>query len=148
MANLAGLYVKRAGITALKADAAVVALVPAGRVYPMQRPAAPVWPFVGWGAPVYETFEASCLDGSVLNVAVHVYARTSGSGLATVPGEDFAEQAVAAIAAALGGKSIGLVGAPAPATAHFHCTGAQVIQDGADADAFHGFALFRITVSS
>lgn len=136
------LYVKRAAITALKA-AAPLAGVPAGRVYPMQRPAEPVWPFVAYGAPITEPFGATCLDGSQTTVAIHAFAKTTP----TQGGEDAAHEIASAIGAVLDGAAIALE-SPYPATAHFTFTGSQVMQDSADANSFHSFATFRVTVSS
>lgn len=150
MSKNSDLYVKRATIAALKAAADVVALVPAARVYPLQRPADPAWPFIGYGVPIAEPFTASCLEGSQSTVAVHDYAETTGAGVDTKSGEDTALAINAAIEAALDGAAIDLTahGCPYPATAHYTCVGSQVIQDGNEADKFHGFVSFRITVSS
>ena len=73
MANNSAKYVKRAAIAALTA-AAPVAGVPAARVYPMQRPATLVWPWIGYGAPITAPFGASGLDGSDITVAIHGFA--------------------------------------------------------------------------
>lgn len=149
MANNSAKYVKRAAIAALTA-AAPVAGVPAARVYPMQRPATLVWPWIGYGAPITAPFGASCLDGSDITVAIHGFAETTGSGAQTVSGEDAAHDINAAVEAALDGATIDLAahGCPFPATAHFTSTGGQVIQDGREAGKFHGFVNFRIVVSS
>lgn len=149
MGKNSGLYVKRATISALKAVGDVTALVPAARIYPLQRPANPAWPFLAYGAPIQAPFGATCLDGGETTVAIHGYAQTEGEGEATKSGEDTALQINAAVEAALDGATLELEahGCPYPATAHFTCTGSQVIQDG-EADKFHGFVNFRITVSS
>jgi len=150
VAKNSDLYVKRATIATLKQAAGVVELVPAGRVYPLQRPDDPVWPFIGYGVPIAEPFAASCLNGSATTVAIHGYAQTEGDGAETKSGEDTALLINAAIEAALDGATIELddYGCPYPATAHYTCVGSQVIQDGSEADKFHGFVSFRITVSS
>jgi hypothetical protein len=150
VAKNSDLYVKRATIATLKEAAGVVALVPAARVYPLQRPDDPVWPFIGYGVPITEPFGASCLEGSASSIAIHDYAQTEGEGPATTSGEDTAMQINAAIEAALDGTTIDLAayGCPYPATAHYTCVGSQVIQDGSEADKFHGFVSFRIVVSS
>lgn len=134
---------------ALKAAGPLAALVD-DRIYPLQRPAKPQWPFVAYGAPIVDPFSASCLEGSVTGVAVHGYAMTSGEGPATKPGEDMAHTIVAAIASALDGATIDLTahGCPYPATAYFTHTQSQVLPDNAEGSAFHAFASFRITVSS
>lgn len=150
MAKNSGLYVKRATISQLKAVDDVTDLVPALRIYPLQRPAQPEWPFIAYGAPIQAPFGAACLDGGETTVAIHGYAQTTGSGPDTESGEDTALKINAAVEAALDGATLELEphGCPYPATAHFTCTGSQVIQDGAEADKFHGFVNFRITVSS
>lgn len=148
MAKDSGLYVKRATIAALTGADAITDLV-AERVYPLQRPANPVWPFIAYGAPIQAPFGATCLDGGETTVAIHNYAQTTGAGAETKSGEDTALQTNAAIAGLLDGATLDLTehGCPYAATAHFTCTGSQVIQDG-EADKFHGFVNFRITVSS
>lgn len=144
------LYVKRATLAALKASAGVVALVPATRVYPLQRPPAPVRPWIGYGVPIAEPFRASCLNGTSTSLALHNFTETSGAGAATKSGEDTAFGINAAVKEALDGATIDLTayGCPVPATAHYTCTASQVIQDGAEADKFHGFVTVRIDVSS
>jgi hypothetical protein len=142
------LYIRAAVLTALKAAAGVIALVPGARIYPQQRPADPDWPFIAYGSPIAVPFGAACLDGSAITVAIHCYAATTGEGEDTVPGEDLATEINAAVAAALGDATLELEEAPYPATAHVDWTGSQVMQDGAEADAFHGFSTFQITVSS
>ena len=149
MAKDSSLFVRRAAIVALKAAAPVAAIV-AERVYPLQRPAKPEWPFVAYGSPIIAPYGASCLDGQETTVAVHGYAMTTGEGPATKPGEDIAHNLVAAIASALDGATIDLAahGCPYPATAFLTHTQSQVLQDNAEGSAFHAVASFRITVSS
>jgi hypothetical protein len=149
MAKNSAKFVKRAAIAALKA-AAPLGGVPADRVYPMQRPAKLVWPWIGYGAVITAPFGASCLDGSDITVAIHGFAQTTGEGGATVSGEDAAHDINAAVEASLDGATVDLTehGCPYPATAHFTSTGGQVIQDGQEAGKYHGFVSFRIVVSS
>lgn len=154
MAKDSSLYARQALVALLKAAPTVDALVPVARVFPAQRPPNVEWPFIGVGVPVASPFVASCLDGSTISIAVHGYAETSGTGDDTVPGEDMAARIVAACVAVLGGETgaevalQGLTDCPYPATAYITWTGSQVVQDGSDASAFHGFATFDITVSS
>lgn len=150
MAKNSTKFIKRGAIATLKGNAPLIALVPAARIYPMQRPPEPVWPWVGWGATIGVPFVASCLDGSDITVAIHSFAETTGSGAQTIPGEDAAADLNAAVEAALDGATIDLTefGCPYPATAHFTSAGNQVVQDGAGPDKFHGFVSFRIIVSS
>lgn len=154
MAKDSSLFVRQALVALLKGAAGVTVLVPADRVFPAQRPPNVEWPFIGVGVPVAAPFAASCLDGSTISLAVHAYAETTGEGDATVPGEDMASSIVRVCVAVLGGEEgaevalQGLTDCPYPATAYITWTGSQVVQDGADASAFHGFATFDITVSS
>lgn len=150
MARNASQFARRAAIVALKDAAPVVALVPAERVYPLQWPPNPTWPFIGFGAPVTVPFAASCLDGSETDVLVHGFAETTGEGDDTVGGEDMAAEINAAIEGALTDATLDLQahGAPWPATAHFTWVSSQVVRDGLENDKFHGFVRFRITVSS
>lgn len=145
-------YIRPAILALLAVAGPVVALVPAARHYPGQRPPNPTWPFLAYGKPITEPFVASGLDGSATSVAIHNFAATSGEGEDTVPGEDLAADINGAVVAALGEAGEidlqAVAGCPYPATAYVTWTGSQVIQDGSDPNAFHGWASFDITVSS
>lgn len=151
MAKDSSLYVRKGVIRLLKATPALVAIV-GDRVYPPQRPANPLWPFVGYGVPTVAPFVASCLDGCEVRPAIHVYAATEGSGAATISGETRAHELLALVAATLDGAVIDLaaaeIGCPYPATAFLEWGSTQVIQDQASPAAFHGIGLFDIAVSS
>lgn len=149
MARDSSPYVRRAVIAAWKGYAPLTALVPADRIYPPQRPANPVWPFVGYGVPVVTPFGASCLDGCAVAFAGHAYAETRSAAGATIEGETragkIAREMVDALEAPL---DLQENGCPYPATAHVTWTGTQVIQDGSEADRFHAVVGFIVTVSS
>lgn len=149
MARDSSLYARRAGLTLLAGDAALQAIV-AERVYPPQRPAKPLWPFVGWGVPIVGPFSASCMDGNEIDVAVHAYAATDGTGAQTIAGEERATEIAGRVAAVLDGATVDLQahGCPYPATAHFTWQQTQVIQDGAEADAFHAIISIRLNIAS
>lgn len=146
MAKDSTFYAKAAGITALQNAAAVLALVPADRVWPVQTPPNPAWPYVNWGVSDSAPFGASCLDGSTISVRVHCWARTGEAG----GGEDIAHAINAAVQATLDGAAIDLAAhdCPYPATAHYTVTAAQVVRDGGEVDKFHGIVSLRIDVSS
>lgn len=154
MARDSSLFVRRAVLRLLKRAATVTVLVPAERIYPPQRPPNPTWPFIGYGQPITVPVVASGLDGSGIAVAIHAYAETTGEGDDTVPGEDMAASIVRVVVAVLGGEEGAeidlqeLGDCPYPAMAYISWTGSQVVQDGSEADAFHGWANFNITVSS
>lgn len=149
MARDSSIYARRAGLTLLKGDAALAAIV-GERVYPPQRPAAPVWPFVGWGVAIVGRFEASCMDGNAIDLAVHGYAATDGTGAQTIAGEEQAATIARRVAAVLDGAEVDLTtyGCPYPATAYFTWLQTQVIQDNAEADEFHSIASFRLNIAS
>lgn len=139
---------RKAGLSLLAADGALVAIV-GTRIYPPQRPANVVWPFVGWGVALDAPFDASCMAGHQIDVAVHCYAKTSGTGGSTISGEEQAgAMARRVVAVLLGAGDVDLTGfgAPADSTAHFTWLTTQVIQDGAEADAFHAIVSLRVNV--
>lgn len=75
MANDVSLPVRRAIIPLLRADAALVALVPAERIYPEQPDALPEWPFVRYGTPTFLPDRSTCGDGGAIRCAVHSFAK-------------------------------------------------------------------------
>lgn len=143
-------YLRRSAIAAWKAYAPLVALVPAARVYPPQRPPQPEWPFVGFGVPIVRPFSASCMDGCNVVFAGHAYAETTGEGAETVQGEPRAKEIAARMVDALLAAPLDLEahGCPYPAIAHVTWTDTQVIQDGSEADRFHAIVGFDVTISS
>ena len=142
-------YVRRAVVAAWKASGALTALVPADRVYPPQRPPNPNWPFVAFGVPVSSPFSASCLDGSRIAVAGHAYAETTGEGAATINGDVLCGELAQAMIDALADPiDLAAYGCPWPAVAHFEWGSTSIIQDGSEADRFHGIVAFEITVAS
>lgn len=150
MAKDSSPYVRQAVVAAWKAYAPLLALVPAGRIFPPQRPPNPEWPFVAYGVPVVAPFGASCLDGCTVGFAGHAYAETTGTGAETVQGELLASNIAQRMAEAVGAPLdlAALVDCPYPATAFVTWTGTQVIQDGSEADRFHAIVSFDVTVSS
>ena len=144
-------YLRPAVLGLLADSPEMVALVPADRHYPGQRPPNPVWPFLAYGLPSTIPFGASGLDGSNPTFALHAYAVTTGEGDETVAGEDMAAAIIRVAVTVLGGEEgaeLPLPDAPYPATAHITWTGSQVMQDGNDASAFHAWATFDIKIVS
>lgn len=149
MARNAAPYLQRGVIAAWKAYVPLTDLVPAARIYPLQRPPNPVWPFAAFGVPLTAPFYLSCVDGSSVAFAGHAYAETSGEGAQTIAGEERAQEIAAQLVNALD-LTIDLQnhGAPWPAIAHVTWTGTQVIRDDTDAAKFHGIVNFEATVVS
>jgi len=91
------------------------------------------------------------MDGAEIDFALHAYAATEGAGGGTIAGEERAGQiADLAVSALVDAGEIDLTdyGCPYSATAHFTWLQTQVIQDGAEADAFHAIATMRCNVVS
>lgn len=140
MAKDAALYVRRAVVSTLKAEAAVADIV-ASRVYGLNPPATPTWPFVKMQPPTSTPIRATGLDGS--RIAFRV------SGFAKGPDESEAAILADAIAGCLDGQSLPLPDAPWPARlTDIRWTGTQIIPDAEEASAWHAFLNFEATVTS
>ena len=137
--------IRRAILKALKADAAVTAIVPAASVQPTVVP--PPWPFVRYGAPSGIPIQASCVDGDEVAVALHSFAKPrydSGGGMIETA-EDHADRIGTAVMRALHRHRLPL---DSGNVARVRRTGYQLLQDGAEADAWHHVANFTVRVLS
>lgn len=120
-------------IAALKADAQLTAIVPAARIYPRKVPASPTWPFIRLGVLTATPLRLDCTDGAEVTGAVHCFVKA-------VPGSIPDPEALAMtinshVARVLDALEDGAV------------SQAQVIEDGAEADAYHGFVQIGITAT-
>ena len=133
MARDLSLAVRQAIVAALEDAPAVTAIVPAERIYAIQPPGEPVWPFIRYGLVTTQPFRASGMDGTRLAVSLH--------GFAHGPQEDGAAALGAAIAAVLDGPDgRGLVlalDADPPAVTHLAWAGSRILRDGDEAGAYH-----------
>lgn len=135
--------VRRAVLTRLKADAALTALVPAGSIYPQAVPNEPAWPFVKLGPTGTLRLRAACVNGGLVTVDVHAFARARVSGGQVVEtAEDHASRIGAAIETALANNRITLEGG---ATADIELGDIRLLQDQ-EPDAFHWFAQLNARV--
>lgn len=128
---------KAAIIDHLAADTAVLALVPGARIFAMTPPAEPAWPFIRYGTPVTSPYEATCWDGSTVRVTLHAFAETTADDA----GEDKALDMAAAIVAAMetfAPADMGVV--------ECEWEGTQCIRDSNEADQWHSWCEFRVTV--
>lgn len=91
------LPLKTATIARLRSHAQLTALVPASRIYAMQIPAKPTWPFIRYGSPITGAFEATCWPGIDTRITVHAFADTTTS----YAGEDRALEIAAQIVEAM-----------------------------------------------
>ena len=120
----------------LKANAGVVALIPALRLYGPEPPATPVWPWGYVASPIEGPFVAACMDGSSLSVTVH--------GFAKGPGDDAASAIGNAFKRALNGREIVLD--TAQAIVEWQQT--QTIRDSAEAGSYHVICRFNVDISA
>lgn len=147
MATDSTLPVRRAMLTLLKDDPAMTALVAAASIYPQAPPAQPTWPFIKPGPPAGTPIRASCVDGQEITVAFHGFAkaRHNGAGGMLETAEDHAARIGAQMARTLDRRRVTL---PGGHIAKITWTGSQLLQDGAERDAFHTLQTFRIRVIS
>lgn len=124
-------------ISQLEVFAPLTAIVPISRIYGMQAPANPVYPFIRYGFPITGGFEATCWDGSTTRVTIHAFAETTASGA----GEFIVSDIASLIVDAMGNFN--------PSTINvIDCEFLQtrIMQDGDEADRFHAITEFSITV--
>jgi hypothetical protein len=132
---------RRAVLTLMKANVALLALVGKPNIYPQRTGTSPAWPFVRCGPPAAIPVRAACVDGTNLTMAVHGFAKPRMSGTAEVEtAEDYASRIGAAIAAALDGKRVAIAGG----MLSIAWQGSQLLPDPDEADAFHTVQNFRI----
>lgn len=135
--------VRRAVLQRLKADTALTALVPADSIYPQAIPSEPTWPFIKLGPTGTLRLRAACVNGGLVSVDVHAFARARVSGGQVVEtAEDHASRIGAAIEAALADNRITLEGGP---TANIELGDIRLLQDQ-EPDAFHWFAQLNARV--
>lgn len=143
MARDLSLAVRKAIVAALEDAPAVTTIVPVERIYAVEAPAEPLWPFIRYGLAAPAPFRASGLDGQRLALSVHAFA--------TGPQEDAVAELGAAIAAALDGSDgkgrVLRLDAEPPATAHVAWTGSRLRRDGEEAGAYHVVVGFEAVVT-
>ena len=129
---------RRAALSTLKANADLIAIVPAARIYSQRVPTAPVWPFIKFGPVQGLPIKAACTRGSVISFSVHAFAKA----LANETAEDYAGRIGAHVKAALDGSRATFTGG----TVRYTVAEEQLLLDGAEADAFHYFAVVSARV--
>ena len=138
------LPVRRAMLAALKGDGPLTDLVPAEQIYPQSPPGAPAWPFVKCGAPAGTPILADCVDGDEIRVSFHSFAKPrEEAGEVVETAEDHADRIGRAVLRALGRQKLSLGDGK---TATVRRIGYQLLQDPAEADAYHHVAEFRVRV--
>jgi hypothetical protein len=132
---------RRAVLPVMKNDADLTAIVPRAQIYPKTTPAAPAWPFVRYGASTAIPITAVCVNGEDVAFTIHAFAKPRLSGGTMVEtAEDHAERIAGAIKGALHRTRIVTL---SDVNIRIRMTSKQVIQDGAEADAYHAIVQFR-----
>lgn len=127
---------KAAIIDHLAASAGVVALVPVSSIFAMAPRAQPAMPFIRYGAPISQPYDATCWDGTTVRVTLHAFAETGD----TMAGEDAALDIASAIVEAMKDfdpDGLGIV----------ECDWIQTncIMEDSEADRWHSFCEFNVT---
>lgn len=124
---------RKAILARLKADSGLTALVPAARIYPSRTPAALAWPYIKLGVINDLPYRPSGASGSQnLFGTVHVFTKTGG---AVLDAENQCHQIRKELMRILDAQSsIPLTGGKFS----LHYDGGTVMQDGDEADAYHG----------
>ncbi|WP_266030421.1 DUF3168 domain-containing protein [Brucella intermedia] len=123
-------------VSRLEAFAPLTAIVPVERLYGMQPPANPVYPFIRYGFPITGGFEATCWDGSTVRVTLHAFAETTLSNAGEVVVSDIASLIVQAMTD-FNTDTINVIDCEFLQT--------RILQDGNEADRFHAIVEFSIT---
>ena len=124
------LMARTAILDAIQGDASVTALVPAARLYPSKTPNNPIKPFGRYGSEIVEPVRASCWRGGTVAAAYHVFVGTTDA----IPDpKSYAEHAVAALADCI------------DALDDCHVERTQIMEDGQEADVWHGIVQFAFT---
>lgn len=126
------LDLREAIVTILKADAPVVALVTAAKVFGEHPGALPERPFVRYGEDDTVPTRVMCWEGATVDFPVHAFSAQKYT--------DEIKRINAAIVTALDGQVIELDGG---VKAHIEWLGSPLLRDGADPNAWHGFNRFR-----
>ncbi|MEG3086179.1 DUF3168 domain-containing protein [Sphingomonas sp. PB4P5] len=132
---------RRAVLPAMKNSAPLTDIVPRNQIWPKTTPAAPVWPFTRYGASTAIPITASCVNGEDIAFTIHAFAKPRMSGTSLLEtAEDHAERIAGAIKGAL--HKLRVV-TTAGLNIRIRMTSKQVVQDGAEADAYHAIVQFR-----
>jgi len=141
---------EKATLTVLKADAPLTALVAKTSIEPMPNTAgvnadgSNKWPFVRLDVTQSIPQGRGCTARASVGFIVHSFgkAAVNGSGQITKTARDVAGDINSAVVEALHGHAYAVNGK----RYRFRVTSSQLMQDGAEADAYHGFANVAVVV--
>jgi len=124
--------VRRATLAALKADAALTALIPAANIHPATISDNPAWPFIRWDAPT----STPLTWGATVSFRLHVFGRAvlNGGGAITETAEDFVSRAITEAQRVVHRNRVAIPGG----TVRLWSDLTQIIPDGGERDAYHG----------
>lgn len=123
--------VRRATLTALKADATLTALIPADNIFPSTVRDGQPWPFMRWDNPS----STPLTWGATVTFRLHVFGKPVMSGGAiTETAEDFVSRATSTAHKVVHRNRVAIPGG----TVRLWSALTQVIRDGDEADAYHG----------
>ncbi|WP_301075270.1 DUF3168 domain-containing protein [Sphingomonas sp.] len=126
---------RRAVLARLKADGALVKLVPAERIYPSTVPATPMFPFGRFVAPLSVPLDGACFRGGTVTFTYHFFAKPRFVGRAQVQtAEDLCARLLSVAKACLHNQRLPLdVGG-----ARLRVQSSRLIRDFDEADVCHG----------
>lgn len=136
-------------IAALKADAQLTVIVPAARIYPSKSPASPTFPFIRVPMLIGTVAELDGGSGSDQSGVVHCFTKLKVS---TPPaaGDVLDPEAQAATINAHIVRIVSAIDAVPLADGEslgVHAVQTQVLEDSAEADAYHGVVQVRATAT-
>jgi hypothetical protein len=126
--------VRRAVLILQKGNAGLTALVPAASIHPSTVPVNPAWPFTRFDGGRSVPLDGRCYAGATVAFLLHAFAKPRFAGAAMI---ETAEDHCSRIATAMK-LAVHLTRVPvADGTALIRVRSVQIIQDSAEADAYH-----------
>lgn len=130
-------------MAALKADTQLTAVIPAVRIYPSKSPASPIFPFIRVPILTGTVAELDGGSGSDQSGVIHCFTKLANPGVPDPEAQAATiNRHIVRILSGIddvdlaGGESLGV-----------YVVQTQVIEDGAEADAYHGIVTIRATAS-
>lgn len=129
-------------IAALKSDSTLIAIVPAARIYPGKSPASPTFPLIRVPILTGTVAELDGGSGSEQSGVIHCFTKLATSVLDPEAQAATINRHIVRIVSQIDdvdlgdGESLGV-----------HVVQTQVIEDSAEADAYHGIVSVRATAS-
>lgn len=149
MARDSSLYVRRAAMAAMKADAGVTALVPAASIFPATVVSDPDYPIIVYGDTEAQPMRRSCVDGMTISLSFTAYAkpRFDADGRMIETAEDVVKKIASAVAAVLDRKKLTLA-TTYDAHAHTKWVGGITRRAGGETDTWQAVVRFTARVIS